>query len=168
MYMRKKIAMVFRTPFLVYILEFLSASAIAYTLLILYPQHKLIWAMSSIALVISPKSAESKVLVFDRVRANIIGAAVASLLLLFFDPNMTLCCFGILLTIMVSKVLKVYKTVRSALVTFVIIMIPAYEGSRVMIALDRLFCVIIGCAIALTITFLVDTIIDRIFRHDSV
>jgi uncharacterized membrane protein YccC len=87
MYMRKKIAMVFRTPFLVYILEFLSASAIAYTLLILYPQHKLIWAMSSIALVISPKSAESKVLVFDRVRANIIGAAVASLLLLFFDPN---------------------------------------------------------------------------------
>ena len=56
---------------------------------------------------------------------------------------------------------------RSALVAFVIIMIPVYEGSRVMIAFERLECVIIGCAIVWMITVLVDTVIDRIYPHDA-
>ena len=164
---RRMIAGTFANPVSIYTLKFLFAAAIAYALLIRYPQHKLIWAMNSIALVLSPIREESNVLIADRILANMLGAAVASILMLYDNPNIILGCIGIVITIILSKILNIYRTVRTAVVTLVIIMVPVYEGSRIMIAFERLFCVIIGCVIALIITLLADALIHRIFKQNA-
>jgi uncharacterized membrane protein YccC len=148
-------------PTAIYIFEFLSASAIAYALLILYPEHRMVWAMTSIALVLTPKSDGSKSLINDRIRANILGAMVGFLIMIIREPTIYLFCLGTVLTIVISKYLNIYRTVRSSLVALVIIMIPVYHDPRATVAMERLFCVIIGCVIALLITLLFDFILSK-------
>lgn len=146
----------------IYILEFLSASSLAYLLLLLYPRHRLLWAMTSIALVLSPKSAESKSLLADRIKANILGGLVGFSIMIVHEPTILLFCLGAVLTILLSRQLKIYRTVRSALVPLVVVMIPAYHEARTIVALERMSCVVIGCVIALLTTLLFDYMLSRI------
>jgi len=131
-------------------------------LLLLYPEHRLLWAMTSIALVLSPKSAESKSLLVDRIKANVLGGLVGFSIMIVHEPTIVLFCLGAVLTILLSRQLKIYRTVRSALVPLVIIMIPAYHEARAIVALERMSCVVIGCVIALLVTILFDFILSRI------
>jgi uncharacterized membrane protein YccC len=156
-----------RNPTTIYILEFLSASTLAYLLLLLYPQHRLLWAMTSIALVLSPKSAESKSLLVDRIKANILGGLIGFSIMIVHEPTIVLFCLGAVLTILLSRQLKIYRTVRTALVPLVIIMIPAYREARTIVALERMSCVIIGCVIAFLVTILFDYILSRISLPDQ-
>lgn len=158
----KAIASYLKNTTTLYIIEFLSASSLAYLLLLLYPRHRLLWAMSSIALVLSPKSAESKSLLVDRIKANILGGLIGFSIMIVHEPTILLFCLGTVLTILLSRLLKIYRTVRSALVPLVIVMIPAYQEARTIVALERISCVVIGCLIALLTTLLFDYILLNI------
>ena len=158
----KRLADVLNNRVLIYIAEFLCASATAYLLVVLFPQHRFIWAMTSIAFVMAPKSDDSKALIYDRIKANILGSIVGfALMTIPFLPAVALLCGGIVLTILLSRALKIYKTVRSALVALVIIMIPSYHDPGTIIALERMLCVIMGCLIALSVTVLFDYAISK-------
>jgi|WetSurMetagenome_2_1015567.scaffolds.fasta_scaffold896002_1 uncharacterized membrane protein YccC len=149
-------------PVVVYILEFWAASAAAYGLLLLYPRHRLVWAMTSIALVLSVKSSESKKLIYDRIKANVLGAVVGGLLMLVPLPDSVLFCAGVCCTVFCCKYLGIYPVVRTALVALVIVMIPAYEEGRMIVAVERVSCVAIGCLIALAVTWLFDFLLGKI------
>ena len=151
-----------RNPTILYILEFLSASSLAYLLLLLYPQHRLLWAMTSIALVLSPESAESKSLLVERIKANVLGGLVGFSIMIVHEPTIYLFCLGTVLTILLSRQMRIYRTVRSALVPLVVIMIPDYHEARTVVALERMACVVIGCTIALATTLLFDFILAKI------
>lgn len=117
--------------------------------------------MTSIALVLSPKSDESRALIRDRIQANLLGGGVGFVFVLLHEPTVVLFSIGVVLTVLLSRQLKIYKTVRSALVAFVIITIPAYPETRAVIAVERLACVVIGCVIALLVTLLADYLLAR-------
>jgi uncharacterized membrane protein YccC len=148
-----------KNPVIIYILEFLVASSVAYLLLTLFPEHSLLWSMTSIALVLTPKSEESIALIYGRITANILGSLVGFVIMLIHEPNIYLFCFGAVATVLLSKYLKVYTTVRSAVAALVLIMIPAYHEPRTMMAIERILCVIVGCVIALLVTILFDLLI---------
>jgi len=149
-------------PVTVYILEFWTASAAAYGLLLLYPRHRLVWAMTSIALVLSVKSPDSKKLIYDRIKANVLGAAVGGVLMPVPLPDFLLFCTGVCCTVLGCKYLGIYPIVRTALVALVIVMLPSYEEGRTIVAAERVSCVAIGCLIALAVTWLFDRILGKI------
>ncbi len=159
---RKPAASLAGHPVAVYILEFWTASAAAYGLLLLYPRHRLVWAMTSIALVLSVKSSESKKSIYGRIKANVLGAAVGGILMLVPLPDFVLFCAGVCCTVFCCKYLGIYSVVRTALVALVIVMIPAYEEGRTIAAVERVSCVAIGCLIAFAVTWLFDCILGKI------
>lgn len=150
-----------RNPLIIYILEFLAASGAAYTLFTIYPEHRLLWSMTSIALVLTPKSEESRALIYGRIKANILGSLVGFVIMLIHEPNIILFCAGAVAAILLSKYLKVYKTVRSAMVALVMIMIPSYQEPRAAVAIERIVCVVVGCAIAFLVTLLFDFLLAK-------
>lgn len=99
----------------------------------------------------------------DGIQANIQGALVGFFMMLIHEPAVVLFCLGTVLTILLRRHLKIYRTVRSALVASVFITVPPYQELRKIIALERMVCVIIGCIIALLITLLFDYILAKIF-----
>ncbi len=152
-------------PVVAYILEFLSASGVVYLLLTFYPQHRLLWAMTSIALVLTPKSEESRALIYARIRANILGSLVGFVIMLIHEPNIVLFCVGAVATILLCKALRMYATVRSAVVALIIIMVPVYSDAHTRIALERMICVITGCVVALLVTVFFDVLIGFLSRE---
>ena len=151
----------------IYMAEFFLASGVAYLLVTLYPQHRLVWAMTSIALVLSPKSAESQTLIYDRIKANLLGAAVGYVALVVHEPIPVPFFAGVVLVVFLSRRLSIYPTVRTALVAFAILVVPEYEESRTVIALERMVCVGIGCLIALATTLLADLLLTRCTARPS-
>jgi uncharacterized membrane protein YccC len=158
---RKPAAFLAGHPVAVYILEFWTASAAAYGLLLLYPRHRLVWAMTSIALVLSVKSSDSQKLIYDRIKANVLGAAVGGVLMPVPLPDFLLFCAAVCCTVLGCKYLGIYPTVRTALVALVVVMIPPYEEGRTMVAVERVSCVAIGCLIALAVTWLFDLLLGK-------
>jgi uncharacterized membrane protein YccC len=150
----------------IYILEFLCASGIAYLLVLMYPQYRLVWAMTSIAFVMSPKSDESRALIYGRIKANILGAVIGFAVMLIELPTVVLLGIGIVFTIFLTRHFKLYKTVRSALVALVIIIVPAYSEPHTSVALERAVCVLIGCVIALLVTFVFDSLISKYIPYN--
>ena len=68
---------------LLFILEYLTSTLIFYLIYLALPQYKLIWGLIFIAVVLSPKSGDSPGLVYDRIIANFIGAAIGFVILAF-------------------------------------------------------------------------------------
>ena len=156
-----------KKPVFIYILEFISATIVCYALYISYPQHRLIWAMTSISLVLTPKSEQSRALIYSRIKANLLGAFTGLLLLMIHKPGIIVFCLAAILTILLSNVFNIMDSVRSALVALIVIMIPEYRESSYVVALERVVCVVTGCVIALIVTYLFDFILIKLSEPDS-
>lgn len=149
-------------PVILYIFEFLTATLIGYMLYRLFPDYHMIWAMTSIALVLSPKSIKSRALIYDRIKANILGVVIGFIVLVVHHPNIFTFCLGSIALILLSNYLKTLTTIRSSLIALVVVVIPEIHKTvpGLTVALDRIVCVIAGCIIALVVTILFDELIS--------
>ena len=147
-----------KNPVIIYTLEFITATLTGYLLYRLFPDYHMIWAMTSIALVLSPKSDKSRLLIYDRIKANLLGVLVGFLVLVIHRPNVLMFCLGAVVLILVSNYLRYLTSIRSSLVALVVVVIPEIDktGHYYKVALDRIIAVIAGCIIALAVSIVFD------------
>ncbi len=149
-----------KNPDFIYALEFITATLVGFVLYRLFPDYHMIWAMTSIALVLSPKSDKSRLLIYDRIKANLLGVLVGFIVLVAHRPNILMFCLGAVVLILISNFLRYLTCIRSSLVALVVVVIPEIDktGHDYRIALDRITAVIAGCIIALAVSVVFDLV----------
>lgn len=152
----------FNTAVFIYILKCLAGLSICYALYIAFPQHQFYWSMISVLLSFAPDENHSNRLAYDRMKANVAGSVIGLLLFLMHTPTLIFLCFGVVITIAVGTLLQFENATRSALAAMMIVMLYEQKQSTWHVALERMFCVIIGCVIALAVTLLFSFVQKRL------
>ncbi len=143
----------FNSVMIIYIIKCLIAAAICWNLYRAFPQWHLHWSIISVLLVLAPDWDNSIALPMMRIKANIVGASVG--LGCFFLPlgQLTSLLIGVATTIVVCTLLFPSST-RSALAALVIVLMQETGEPAFSYALQRIFAVILGCAVGLGITLI--------------
>jgi uncharacterized membrane protein YgaE (UPF0421/DUF939 family) len=139
--------------FLAYILKSVLGALFCYSLYKIFPQHQLNWSIISVLLVLSPDHNDSVKLAFDRIKANLIGAAVGFCAFLIHHPDAAVLSAAIITTILICYFLKLNNPSRSALAALIIVLIQEEEFNTGIAAGERMLCVLLGCAVGLIITY---------------
>jgi uncharacterized membrane protein YgaE (UPF0421/DUF939 family) len=139
--------------FIIYVVKCLIGALFCYFLYKLFPQHQLNWSIISVLLVLSPDHKDSVNLAVSRIKANIIGASVGLCAFLIHPSNAIVLACAIVATIFICYFLKLAAPARSALAALIIVLIPQEKLNTEIAALERMICVILGCAVGLIITY---------------
>lgn len=129
------------------------------------PQYPFYWAIVSVVIAISPDN--SNRLAYDRMKANILGCAVGLSLYPIHMPNLLILCLGIILTICIGIALQITPTLRSAMAALIIVLIHEEHVKQWYIPLERVLCVIAGCAVALLVSLVFNMIAQRFKSRPS-
>jgi uncharacterized membrane protein YgaE (UPF0421/DUF939 family) len=149
---------------LLYIIKCLIGIIICYWLYKQFPAYPFYWSLVSVAITISPDS--SNKLAYDRIIANVLGCTVALSIYPVHAPALVLLCAGVAVTIVAGTLLKLTTVLRTAIAALVIVIITEEEHHRSwMIALERVGCVIAGCAVALAVTLVFNNLIHYYRRR---
>jgi uncharacterized membrane protein YgaE (UPF0421/DUF939 family) len=139
-------------PVFLYMIQIVAGLVIGYSLYYYFPGRQFVWTIISILLIITPYSNDSKQLALNRIKANIIGLSIGVIIFFIHKPNLLSLCIGSILIIIICARLNLITTARSALVAFIIVTIHSgIANSNWLIALERMGCVLAGCAIAITL-----------------
>lgn len=147
------------TNFLVYLAKCLIGLVITYSIYEKFPQHQFFWSVISVLLAFSPDDKDAKKVAYDRMKANVLGSVIGMIIFVIHVPNLLFNCIGVLLTIVIATALNIQATTRSAMAAVIIVLLYEKENSSWHMAMERMFCVILGCLIALIITLLFDMVI---------
>ena len=134
-----------------YLLKCVLGAMICYSFYYFLPEYPLYWAVVSTVLVFSPEN-DNK-LAYDRIKCNLLGGAIGVLLYFIPLPTVVLLGIGVGLTIFVGLALHFDKTIRTALASVVIVLVEETTTKDWLVAIERIVCVVIGCAVALILTF---------------
>ncbi len=139
--------------FVTYIIKCVIGGLFCYFVYRLFPQHQLNWSIISVLLVLSPDHNDSVNLAFARIKANIIGASVGLFAFLIHPSNAIVLACAIVATILVCYFLKLAAPTRSALAALIIVLMPQEKLNTEIAAVERMLCVIFGCAVGLVTTY---------------
>lgn len=138
---------------LVYTAKCVAGAILVYIIAQLCNYKDTTWALISVLLVLSPDGKDALPLAITRIKANVVGAVVAVLMLLVMPPNMWMIALGLAVTMSFCYLFKLDAGIRSALAATIIIMLHN-EGKHLWdTALERVISVLAGCVLALLITF---------------
>lgn len=139
-----------------YILKCLIGVSFCYVPYVLFPQHEFYWSIISVLLVLAPDHSDSNRLAMDRMKANIIGSVIGLFAFLFLVhiPVLFVLCIAVIVNILICYMLGLENTTRSALAALVIVLIQEKENSSWLAGFERMGCVIVGCLIAIIITYI--------------
>lgn len=138
---------------IIYIAKCVTGVLIAFALAKLLHYNDYIWCLISIILVLSPDAKDALPQATNRIKANLIGAAAGSLMLLFHPLLIIVVAGAVIITIVVCYFAKLENPTRSALAATIITTIHE-SGKHVWdTALERVIAVVAGCFIGLIITF---------------
>lgn len=139
-----------------YILKCLIGVSLCYVPYAYFPQHEFYWSIISVLLVLAPDHSDSNRLAMDRMKANIIGSVVGLSAFLVLDhvPTLAVLCSAVIVNILVCYMLGLESTTRSALAALVIVLIQEKEQSNWITGFERMGCVIVGCVVAIVITYI--------------
>lgn len=139
-----------------YILKCLIGVSVCYVPYVLFPQHEFYWSIISVLLVLAPDHSDSNRLAMDRMKANIIGSSAGLFAFLFLShiPALVVLCIAVIVNILICYMLGLENTTRSALAALVIVLIQEKEQSDWMSGFERMGCVIVGCVVAIIITYI--------------
>jgi uncharacterized membrane protein YgaE (UPF0421/DUF939 family) len=111
------------------------------------------WVLISMLLVLSPDGNEAIPLTMVRIKANLVASAV-SIAFLAISPTVSIAiCAAIAVTIIACHIFNLMAGSRVALAGVVIILLHPQGAHLWSTALERVFSVILGCAIGLLLTF---------------
>lgn len=147
---------------LLYVLKCILGLVICYFFYWLFPQYRFHWSIVSVLLVLSPDDLDSKKLPVSRIKANIIGSMVGLLIFLIHPPNLLMMCIGTVLTIIICSIIKLGAATRPALAALIIVLVQEGSQGSWINAFERMISVILGCLVALAITFLMQYIVNHI------
>ncbi|HKC66963.1 MAG TPA: FUSC family protein [Bacteroidia bacterium] len=142
----------FKSPVFLYTLKCLLGLSIGYLLFIKFPRYPFYWTLVSILLVMAPDHHDSSKLALDRVKANMIGSTIGLLLFMVNGSELLMMGIGVITTISICYLLKILTIGKSALAAFLIVILHERHGNTWQVAVERLGCVALGCAIALIIS----------------
>lgn len=137
----------------VYSAKCVAGLCIGYALYRFFPQHQFYWSLISILLVLAPDGSDSNKLAFERIVANILGSSIGLAVFLVHAPNLFLLCLGVVLTIAIGTALKLNAVIRSAMVSLIVVMLNEEQNHSWKVAVERIGCVVAGCAIAMLVTY---------------
>jgi uncharacterized membrane protein YccC len=121
------------------------------------------WVVISMLLVLSPDSMEVIPLTIVRTKSNLV-ASLISVVFLFLCPNVTLAiALAIVVTIIACEIFDLMAGSRAALAAVVIVSFHAPGPHLWSTALERVADVVVGCAVALILTFIFHRKLH--FRH---
>lgn len=101
-------------------------------------------------LVVSPEN--DRRLAYLRIEGNVLGSAIGLLLFFLPLPTLIILCLGIGLTITVGFSLSLKASVRTAVAANVIVLFQEQAEHSWNVALNRVGCVLVGCAVGFIIT----------------
>jgi len=153
-----------RVPaFALYAAKCVLGTAACYGLYAAFPRYPLYWSIVSVLLVLDPDEKESMRLAIARMQANVAGATVGLVaLLLFGRVGVLALCASVLATLAVCQAFGLGKATRSALAALVIVTMTG--NATWFTGLERMLCVIAGCAVAIALTAL-GSILTRAARR---
>lgn len=134
-----------------YMVKCVAGTAVCYGIAKAVPQYPIYWSIVSLLLVLDQDEAESMRLALDRMKANIAGASVGLAALFLGAPNILSVCLSVVGTILLCEALKLGKASRSALAALIIVMMSG--NARWATAVERMACVILGCLVAIALTW---------------
>lgn len=144
----------FNPVFLLYIIKCLIGTIICYGFYKAFPQYYLSWSIVSLLLVLAPDWDSSITLPIARIKANVTGALIGLFCFTLPFNQLVSLCIGVVLTIAVCTILRIPSSTRSALAALVIVLLQEMGKPMWSYALQRIFAVLLGCLVGLTLTLL--------------
>ena len=171
-YNTQMVTSIFKTAFtrfvtssvLIYSVRCIIGFVIGYTLYTNIPQYEGYWTLLSILLVLTPEDKDARRLAIERMKANLIGSAVALVLFLLHKPNLGLIIVGVLSIILICYLFNLLNVARTAMATLIIVLIYEQEQTSWLGAVERFVCVVSGCLIGLGITLVTAWLLDHTRR----
>lgn len=115
-----------------------------------FPEFDLFWSLLSVMLVISPEGKDAPRLTTERVKANLIGAFSAFVVILLPFDIFYKIMIGIVVAAVLCSIFKLLNVSRTAIVAIIIILIERPNDS-IAASIERFISVLIGCIIGLLI-----------------
>lgn len=142
----------------IYMAKCLVGLSLCYFFYWLFPEYRLHWSIVSVLLVISPDDLDCKTLPISRMKANIVGSLVGLILFIIHTPNLLIMSIGVILTIVICYMIKLGAATRSALAALIIVLVQQLSDNSLISAFQRMGSVILGCVIALFVTYIFEHI----------
>jgi uncharacterized membrane protein YgaE (UPF0421/DUF939 family) len=146
-----------------YVLKCIIGASICYWLYEAFPQYPFFWSLVSVVLVVSPEN--DKKLAYLRIEGNALGSAIGLLLFFLPLPTLIILCLGISLTVIIGFILKLHASVRTAVAANIIVLFQEKAAHSWDVALNRVGCVLVGCAVGFIITIIFIKIENIIFKN---
>jgi uncharacterized membrane protein YccC len=138
---------------LLYAAKVLVGGAMVYGLSALSGFKDVAWCLVSVGLVLSPDSAEALPLALTRIKANVLGGLSGFLCLILGPARPLTIGLAMLVAIASCHFSKAMSSSRSALAAVIIVMLHGPQGHSWSVALERIVSVIVGCLLALVVTY---------------
>lgn len=149
-----------------YIIECLIGVVIGLTIYKFYPVIGG-WCLFSIVLVIAPDRKDAMNTAVNRIKANLLGAAIGLVLYYFSPINMAMICGGVAVAMIACELLNLQAVTRSAIVAILIITMHAPGPEFWDIALERAGGVVAGCIIGVILTYVFHVILSNTTKNLS-
>jgi uncharacterized membrane protein YccC len=148
---------------IIYIIKCLLGAAIGFALYRSFPQVGQ-WCLISIILVLAPDRKDAFTLAVNRIKANLVGAAIGLTLFFIHPITISTICIGMVAVILVCEWLSLQVATRSAMVSVLIITMHEKGAYFWDVALERALGVVGGCVIGVVITYVFHMVILKYRR----
>jgi uncharacterized membrane protein YgaE (UPF0421/DUF939 family) len=139
---------------LIYIAKNIVGVAFSYLISWFVPRIDFAWCLISVVLVLSPEGTDSITLAITRIKANLVGAFTGMLILLSGLERPYNMAAGSIISLFLCDRLKLTAGAKSTLAAMIIVLMHP-EGRHLWdSAFERITAVILGCILALIITFI--------------
>jgi len=135
-----------------YILETLIGAAIGYGIYCFEPTLGM-WCLISIVLVLAPDQKDTMMLATNRIKANLVGAAIGLCSFFIHPTNFAMICFGLAASILLCEWMKIQHANRTAAASVLIVSLHEPGKYFWQVAADRAGGVVLGCLIGILITY---------------
>jgi len=119
------------------------------------------WVLVSTIMVLAPDKDEAIKFAFNRIKANLVGAAVGLILTYIHSPNVYMITSGVVLAALGCELLNIRSAMRSATVGIVLISLTPPGKNFYDVACARVLGVIAGCTVAMLLTVVIHTLVRK-------
>ena len=137
----------------IYIIKIIAGVLLSFAIAQLFSIFDFGWILISTFLVLSPEGNDAVDLALIRIKANFVGASTGLILLAFNLPILLGICIGSAVSLIVCDLLKLSLGAKSTLAAVVIVLMNSDQNNFWSSPFHRVSSVIIGCILALIITY---------------